>query len=445
MEPHLLLWPFWAVFLCLNAWAVASDLRSSRIPNAAVIGLLALWGIGAATGAVATPQGWWWAVAAGGLAVVFWAYAGGRWGAGDAKYAFVLWLFAFGAGPATMVGNVGLVFLAYATLVFLKTFLAAPLFSKAHRGKVLFFFREDLGAKFGEWIGKAGAGSPWQAVARGVSLFFAAYLTLRLGNMYVSQLAYRSEWVREQALASPATGFLVTGATAFVLAIMGYRAFSIAWRWMEKRVGGGFMTFLKTKGAYFAAPTVAAAVVVDYLTFDPGVLSMSVRFLTVSLAIWAAIRTLRYAMNAATMYGERETVPYERLAAGMYVDHRHLDKTFGQQACLGYDAGVAIGKPANPELADKPLHPDPGAWFRAIRNPIDEETAETIKRAFVEVEKYLSERGHAHLAPKDTGTFRTFPFAPYLFAGFALTATIGDAPARLAMSILFRWIGGPHR
>jgi prepilin peptidase CpaA len=90
----VLRWAAAAVFAALLVWVCVSDVRERRIPNIAVLGLVATFAAAALAGLL--PASLWSGLAAGGVGLLagFALYLGGVLGAGDSKLFAALALFA---------------------------------------------------------------------------------------------------------------------------------------------------------------------------------------------------------------------------------------------------------------------------------------------------------------------------------------------------------------
>lgn len=100
----LAIWIFLPFVLAISVWVAWSDMKFMKIPNKAVLALLAVWLV---VGVMVVPFQMWlwgWALAAIVLVAGFVANATGLVGAGDAKFAAAMAPFFVGADPRFVMG-----------------------------------------------------------------------------------------------------------------------------------------------------------------------------------------------------------------------------------------------------------------------------------------------------------------------------------------------------
>jgi prepilin peptidase CpaA len=150
-------WALAAVFAAILVWAAFTDIKSRRIPNAAVLGLVAIFAAWALAGAPAG-LGSGLAAAAIGFAVGFALYLFKVMGAGDVK------LF---AATALFIGLVYLPMFALATALAGGAVAVVSLLARPRRSMVMFAMR-----------GKGGQAEHGRGVPYGVAISVAGVLTL---------------------------------------------------------------------------------------------------------------------------------------------------------------------------------------------------------------------------------------------------------------------------
>lgn len=352
------------------------------------------------------------------IIVWFWLYSFWLWGAWDAKYIVVLWLFIPQIGIIPFIWNIALLIVFYLFLYFIWFYLWKSIFKKWYAIWIYQGIKKDLSDKFKLFLKTNSTNEINKKYAllkifRWLVLFLVIFVTIRLARLYIIDDIINSPLYNQLvSLKDNYSSYILGGLIIlFLLCTICIRYLIMKWKIFilsktnEKNIFVSeiiFLSFLSIGLVWFIfyEYSIKNAEISIYLT----------RIFTIYIFLYILFKILKYSYYITFQVNEQDFIIIKSLKAGDIVDKEYLIKIFWDQDCLWGNGMNGI------------LSPNPKKYFSEIENPINEETKNKLIEIYKIVNTYhIEEKKDSKTRIINIKILKTFPLWGYIFFWFILT------------------------
>lgn len=425
---NYILWFLSIPFLYWNYKIISSDIKHKKIPNKYLLYLIYLLPIYYLTlywffdlnilKSFIQVNIW--------LLLSFWLFYYWVWSAWDAKYLLVLALYIPHKWIIPFVWNIAVITLIYLIIYFLYFYFVKCLFNRKYFKNILSLSFIDLKDRF-DIFHKNSNEKLYKNIAikktlRRLILFIIFFVFIRLIRLILMNwiISWDSDLLKD-----------------FVSNYHYYLWFSFIWilflirlffRYISKYIRMFLKKYIKIKFLK-EKNEILFLIIITLLFFafliyeyrvDPINLKNSLyKIFTLYLILFFIFIILKYAYKLTFQVAEQNFININALEIWDIVDKNLLVHHFWTQWCLWYIWTYTEKKEINKRKKFL-LFPNPKEYFLKILNPIDEETAKTIKKVFMITNSY--HKNHSWFNKiRDLKVLKTFAFWWYIFVWFLIT------------------------
>lgn len=408
---EIIIWFFLGIsFLFFNTKIIVSDIREKIVPNKYLLFLILLlpfWYIYAMQFSIFPDISFGASFLQFIIAfiVAFWLFHFWLWGAWDAKYLLILWLFIPYMSIISMVGSIAIVTLMYLITSFIWFWTGRNILQKNfHIYKHLWNQKrsEILQKKQYLWKKKY-----YRNILSTLCLFIIFFGTIRLVRVYIIEYISRKTWLTpfeiiQYILQSNIDifivwiGMIVIIMWVFILSRLTYLKF-------QERLGYNLqIAFLA-----FICLLISPFVYHDVVTNPEWFKTKLILIFTLYMWIYILIKVLLAGYKIVFKSEEEVSIYIDDLHPGMIVNKEYLLKNFWSQDILEnyFEENTKATK-----------------MIVQIKNPLDEEDCEKIKEIYKVVkDHHTNKKTEWYNELSLIRIMRVFALSPYIFLGFFLS------------------------
>ena len=360
------------------------------------------------------------------------------WSPWDAKYLLVLSLFIPNIWIIPFIWNIALITLVYLIIYFLYFYIFKIFFNKIYRKSliknIIIDHKEKIKIFFSNWI-------EWQLKKRNIIykllktliIFLTIFIIIRLSRIYIIE-SFKDNFSWNNWNSFNLKEFFENNITyilwlwailTFFIYFIFRRIFSFLFKIIFKNIIGKiFKKDISKKDIWFWFLLIILFFLISFIVYEykinwEEILNKLYLIFTLYLWFYIIFRILFYSYKLTFSIAENDYINIDELKKWEIIDKEYLIKLFWTQHILW-----AESKNQNKEWL---LYPNPVKYFQNIDNPIDEETANIIKKVYSEVNTYHNKNKTQSFEEKNNiKILKTFAFSYYIFVWFIITFLIQD-------------------
>ena len=350
------------------------------------------------------------------LAIWFILYNYGIWAAWDAKYLTVLWLFIPHIGIIPFIGNIGLITLVYLFGYFLYFYVGKCVFLRWYLKDLCSQVKNDISDRYQVFISpskNSNIGSRFSYILIKIVFPFLVFFTIiRLIRIYLLSSLYSYQetiwWI--WSLVQEYHFYLIFWVIWFIIGLQYVckKIFIILLWYLNTYLPNNKSQYVGMITLCIIATFLAWFIVYEFIHATETIIPALKIIFTLYLAVALLFIILKYAYKVTFQVWEEQYVSYKHLKEWMVIDRISLANTLANNHSLWW-SGNKKGM----------LYPSPKKAILDINRIITKDDIIFIKNIVHTVNKNLrKERDQPLISIK---ILKSFPFGPYILAGFMLT------------------------
>lgn len=410
------------IFLIINIRILSSDFQEKRIPNKYLLHLIYLFPFFL----VFSILNWnhthiyiWVLQIPLAFLVTFWLYHYWIWSAWDSKYLLVLFLFLLGGNILTFIWNIALLTIFYLICFFLYFYLIKVPFNWEYRKSLISNIKNDIFEKILTSLktidGKVYISTTIKKILKFLLLFLTIFVSIRLIRMYIFENYFWSEnaWFLQiiKTIADEYWIYIIFWMILWLFWII--YLFKTLYTWFRKwnlyivnnyirkenKVDIEYIDFFYAILSFF----ILSSYIIYEFFIEPDLIEKRLyRIFTFYLIFYFIIVLLRYTYHITFQIWEHSYSRIQDLKTWEIIDKTYLIKLFSSQDIEWIQEKIE--------------------FLQNIKNPINQETRDTILRFFKDLNTHHIEQKTINYSEiTHIKTLNTFAFWGYIFWGFLIT------------------------